>query len=213
MMLDATDTTNAPRTFKDDEVPTLSLMWFQEVHNRNYHQDIYHLPPMRQLAHFNNHLVKYNAEIDRALDLGQTLHGKILDGMICCLSALSRLNYNIARHVDEATGKLKTVTFFDLYALITICRWSEMQQITRHISKLVEGWDHLEKLNYRDDLCKYFSEAFMIYYGMYIDGGKKGFVNDYVNRLTEIKKKNMFHEDYLQHILPKGGLVPLKYWE
>lgn len=194
----------------DQRVSILSLMWFQECHNRHYHKDIYHLQTMRALAHFNNHLVKYNGVIERKMDVGEFAQKEILDALICCVSAFSVLNYDLSNYYRTTVNDdKKHVTFPDLYFITTIPRWSEIRKVTQEISKLLEGWDHVEALPYREGLQKYFTQAFFIYYGLYLDNGKKGFVDDYVARLNKIKEKNIYHEDYLKGCLPRGGLFPV----
>lgn len=201
----------------DHQVSILSLMWFQECHNRHYHQDIHHLQTMKAISHFQHHLVKYNGVIDRQLDVGKFAKVEIIDAMICCVGALSRLNFDMSELYRKATNETKKskpyVTFPDLYQIHSVLRWGEMAFVLQNISKLVEGWDHVEALPYREGLTKNFSEAFMIYYGLYLDSGEKGFVDAYVDRLTKIKEKNMFHEDYLKDQLPRGALKPLKFKE
>lgn len=193
----------------DQCVSILSLMWFQECHNRYYHKDIYHLQTMRALAHFNNHLVKYNGVIERKMDVGEFAQKEILDAMICCMSAFSVLNYDLSNYYRASVNDdKKYVTFPDLYFIATIPRWNEIRIVTQEIAKLLEGWDHVEALRYREDLQKHFTQAFLIYYGIYLDNGKKGFMDDYVQRLNKIKEKNVFHEDYLKYCLPGGGYTP-----
>lgn len=201
----------------DHQVSILSLMWFQECHNRYYHRDIHHLQTMKAISHFQHHLVKYNGQIDRQLDIGKFAKVEIIDAMICCIGALSRLNFDMSELYRKVMGETKTsklyVTFPDLYQIYSILRWNEISVVLQNISKLVEGWDHVEALPYREGLTKNFSEAFMVYYGLYIDSGETGFVDAYVDRLTKIKEKNMFHEDYLKDQLPRGALRPIKFKE
>lgn len=201
----------------DHQVSVLSLMWFQECHNRHYHQDIHHLQTMKAISHFQHHLVKYNGGIDRQLDVGKYAKVEIIDAMICCIGALSRLNFDMSELYRKKIGETKKskpyVTFPDLYQTCSILRWGDVGSVLQNISKLVEGWDHVEALPYRGGLIQNFTDAFMIYYGLYLDSGEKGFVDAYVDRLTKIKEKNMFHEDYLKDQLPRGALRPLKFKE
>ena len=178
------------------------LMWFQECHNRYYHQDIYHLQLMPTLNHFYKHIMKYHSRIESARLMEQDYNHIIIDGLICCISALSTLRYNPMRTYKN---DYKGSTFHDLNMEAVMPRWDDLTRIGVRIGKALEGFDHLEDINYRQTLCAAFTDMFLVHWGLWLSNGNKSFIRPYVARLQEIKRNNIFH-DYLVEVTPKFSL-------
>lgn len=87
----------------------LNLQWYQELHNRRFHHDIYVLSKMRKVSHLVHHLSKYiNAE--------EVSDNLLVDIFACTLSIASALNIDIGKTVGEDyTGLFNQCVFTKRY--------------------------------------------------------------------------------------------------
>ena len=177
----------------DSNYQLIKVMWFQHVHDQNYHRDIAHMPMMQRVGHLNNHLVKYTTRYIKFSLTGTYAAVEIVDGIICCISALSSLHYN--------PMKLTLPEFFVNQRVMPV--EETLTEIGR-ISKILEGWDHLEDIDYRAELkesfCVVLASLLNIYYN-HIGGC---FITDaYEPRLNGIKQKHPFHN----YMLGEGKIL------
>ena len=173
---------------QDSEYKFVKVMWFQNCHDKYYHTDIYNLPMMRRLNHLNSHLVKYMSKYNKYLLTGAQQKELIVDGIICCISALCALHYNPQR-----------ATVADFFVGQRILSIEEIDVEIGRIAKVLEGWDHLEDINYREELKKSFAMiAASLLNIYYLNGGMAFVYLVYQPRLNLIKHKHVFHEFFLE---------------
>ena len=80
-------------------IPLLELQYFQELHDKRYHVDIYAKPLMGRLSHLVNHLNKYAAS-----DLRR--QSSYEDALACILSMANALNVNLADAISDTTQQI-----------------------------------------------------------------------------------------------------------
>ena len=172
----------------DNDFNYHDVLWYQHRHDAVYHRDIHHMQLMSKLSHLNHHLVKYFTRI-RKFQVAHVINMKdIVDACVCCLSALSALGVRSdGKSLVEFVVQQRTLTEDEI-----------IFEIGR-ISKVIEGFDHLESINYRAELNECFSNLLSSFITCYYRNGGICFINDhYIPRLTEIKQKNPFHEHFLE---------------
>lgn len=183
--IDRSDSTTQIKA--DSEYRFVKVMWFQHRHDQTYHTDIANMPMMAKINHLNNHLVKYMSRYNKYQLTGTTNKELIVDALICCISALSALHYNP-----------KEMTLPDFFLSQRILSLDEIDVEIGRISKVLEDWDHIEIINYREELVNSFTmltaSLLNVYY---LNVGKSFILNDYQPRLNDIKHKHPFHEFFL----------------
>lgn len=175
-------------TPRDNDYKLIKVMWFQYRHDQTYHSDIANMPVMQRLGHLNNHLVKYITKYIK-FSITSTYAGvEVVDGIICCISALSSLHYN--------PQDLTIPEFFVKQRVMPI---EETMMEVGRISKILEGWDHLEDIDYRAELKESFCVVLASLLNIYYNNVGGCFVTEaYTPRLNGIKKKHPFHEFFLE---------------
>lgn len=172
----------------DIDYKLIKVMWFQHRHDQTYHTDIANMPMMAKINHLNNHLVKYMSRYNKYQLTGTTNKELIVDALICCISALSALHYNP-----------KGMTLPDFFVSQRILSLDEVDVEIGRVSKVLEGWDHVEIINYREELVNSFTMLTASLLNVYYSNVGTSFVfKDYQPRLNGIKHKNPFHEFFLE---------------
>lgn len=178
----------SPVQSTDNDIRMHDVMWFQHKHDQTYHHDIAVLPLMRRLSHLNHHLVKYIGRIQKFKVVGADVTKEITDSLICCISAISVL----AIHTD---GK----SVIDFYMMGRELTEMELSMEIGRVSKAIEGFDHLESIDYRGELNEAWTNLFATFLAMYYrSGGTKFIANSYYPRLIEIKERHPFHKYFVE---------------
>lgn len=123
----------------------IKLQWFQYMHDKNFHHDVYIMPNMKRLGHLTNHLVKYTQGMPRP--------STWVDMLACTLSIANTFNLSFTRMYNAVGYMVEDIqdvpfTFNDSTEILE----SEMKNVLQRIAKLVEGWDHIESIQYRQEL-------------------------------------------------------------
>lgn len=171
----------------DYHVEMASLFFFQLRHDERYHRDINNLPLMDRLKHLHNHIVKYHAVIQRKLDNAGDSSKEITDGVIVCLSALVALGYG--GYTLESLG--------DYYIKQSIIRDNDIIHELGAISKVLEGYDHVEALKYIPTLTEHFQRLFVKFLSLYYINVGKVFREAYLKRMQFIQERNPLHHKFV----------------
>ena len=168
----------------------MELQYFQELHDRRYHLDIYAKPLCQRVAHLHQHLVKYSVN---EMKQTQTFH----DTLACLLSMSNAINVNLTNaYATRHQG------VFSLEDLLPIYHDSYIDERYRQklaeIAKLLEGTDHTEPVNFRERLTEYLLDLFVIIAQKFTraEHSVNEVVLSYIRRIFEIKQRNMFFPFY-----------------
>lgn len=186
------------------------LMWFQRVHNKDYHQDIYHMPTMRQIQHHCNHLSKYfHAQFNDTGIIKE--EAKFKDALACIFSMCAVLGFNPLKHM-ECGGAFGNI---DIHEYDRYGAPSHFRDALSKVIKAVEGYDHIEDIDYRGVVTTNLvillkTTVTMGVYGYHgfntVDEGIEGItprdrklelLNSWYSQLEKIKKKHCFY-DYFE---------------
>lgn len=173
-------------------IPLIELQYFQELHDRQYHVDIYSKPLMGRLSHLLNHLNKYASS-----DLRR--QSSYEDSLACILSMANALNVNLANAVSKTTHQI----VMDLSHLLRQYHKDVLMNRYRialtNMTKLVEGFDHVESLEYREEFKVQIVEALIILTQIREDIDEQNintWSTEYVIKMFELKRKSIF---FAQH--------------
>lgn len=177
----------------------IDLMFYQYLHDKNYHHDIYVLNRKARLNHLVHHLHKYNnAGIKPAMWLE--------DMLACILSLAGTMNL----HLDKVLGGLhhcEINTIEDikpLYATEVVN--VKVDEYLRLLSKTMESLDHVEDFDYNGSLRIAISNLFILVFQLNIvENGSNNYrlVQRWMQRLESIKTKHCFHDYFNENL--RGG--------
>lgn len=199
----------------------LDLTWYQRQHDQNYHHDVWIMPAMGKISHLTHHLNKYITRI------GVDKNAEI-DIFVTVLSMSTVFPTNLGTVI--ASKLSRPVTTIDQVEPLFNPDESTIQHQLRvhvsHLSKLVEGFDHIESINYREQINSTIAMLFILSMQLFYLSLEIGRVNykpiysllesplstnrPYMNsillasyhaRLLEIRNKNPFHKDYLTPLM------------
>ncbi|ADI96256.1 conserved hypothetical protein [Acinetobacter phage Ac42] len=166
----------------------LDLQFFQEMHDRRYHTDVYHLPLMRRVSHLHNHLTKYSATPNRMLS-------SYSDALACMLSISNALNVDLAKEMSKWSGQ-NVSTLIDVPLMYRKTQLqNQLDMCIGKIAKIVEGGDHVETIDYRGELKETLIELFIVWSGIRVDIDElslREWSIEYVKHIFELKKKSIF---------------------
>ena len=175
------------KTDYDNELA--SYFFFHLRHDERYHTDVQRLHLIDRIKHLHNHMGKYNAQITRKRENDGPCEKEIIDGCIVCLSALTTLGYGGYSH--ESLG--------EYYLKQSIIRDEDINHELGCISKLLEGYDHVEPLRYIPDLTTHFQRLFVKFLSLHYRDVGKSFRKSYLERLDGIQKRNPLHHLFVKH--------------
>lgn len=173
----------------DWSIELASLMFFQLLHDERFHRDINNLPLIQRLKHLHNHLVKYNANIERKSENLGDIKKEVVDSCIVCISALTALGYG--GYTNESLG--------DWYFKRTVIQDKDVIHQLGKAAKLLEGWDHTEYHNYITELQIIFVNLLAKFLSIYYQRIGNVFHNSYVDRLRAIQVKNPLYLKIINH--------------
>lgn len=173
-------------------IPLLELQYFQELHDKRYHVDIYAKPLMGRLSHLVNHLNKYAAS-----DLRR--QSSYEDALACILSMANALNLNLADAISDTTQQIvmnlsEVPRQYHKSVLLNRYRIA-----LANMTKLVEGFDHVETLEYREDFKAAIVEALIVLSQIREDIDELSldiWTLEYIIKLFELKRKSIFYAMY-----------------
>lgn len=165
------------------------LQYFQELHDRRYHQDIYQKPLLARIAHLHQHLVKYNSS---PMKRSQTYP----DAIACLLSMANALNMNITTGFGLVEKPFTTISDITQEWAIEVMPLKYQQALSR-MAKLLEAGDHVEPLDYRNSLKNEVLQLFELVVQMAkcIDECTT-LTTEYVLRISNLKKRHIFYARY-----------------
>lgn len=167
----------------------LTLQYFQEMHDRQYHADIYTLPLMRRLAHLHNHLTKYCVnKVVRADTYPKAL--------ACLLSMANALNVNVEVKMSKWSGEI--VSGVEKIPLMYRADRLKQQMVEclGNMAKVLEGSDHMESIQYREKMQDLLIELFIVWAGMRVEVDEHNIQDwtfEYVYSICQVKKKSIFY--------------------
>jgi hypothetical protein len=133
------------------QLPTLTRMReLQAQHDTLHHRDVANLPDREKLRHYVFHLVKYAAGLTPIGLSEKPIQKTLADTMIIALAMANVLErYDLEAFVQKVAPKseeVREVTSEQLKDQI-------LYQVGK-MSKLSEGHDHMENLNYRSEYAE-----------------------------------------------------------
>jgi len=157
------------------------LQWAQEKHDRLYHPDIYYMPKPYRLTHLVLHLAKYQGKYIQIKNFVLDSDKIAIDACIILVSFLNCLNQRILHVEAEDVGMEEIV--------VGVGR----------LAKYLEGLDHLENLDYHNDMVIIALQLLSYWTYKVLRGTSANewcrFKREYLERLKEIEEKNMFNRE------------------
>ncbi len=187
---------------KRENITLLNLTWYQRMHDKNYHRDIYHMPTMQRIQHLVNHISKYHR---REFNVASLNRNELLfkDTLACIFSIADALNVDLGKYIGDS-GKVVSLTepHFDIFASNR-----HMDVALGAMTKAIEGFDHIENINYREVLVTNLITLFNCTLQMF-SKGVHGFrsvgsafqedvqelLEQWFNNLESIKERHCFNE-------------------
>ena len=169
-------------------ISILDLQFFQDMHDRQYHKDIYHMPLIRRVSHLYNHLDKYASTPNR---MGESYP----DALACMLSMANALNVNFIAELTKWSGDLTTTIATVPLMYREDCLPRQLKQVLGKFAKIIEGHDHTESIDYRGELKENLIELFIIWAGVRVDldgCSLSSWTLEYLKKIFELKKKSIF---------------------
>lgn len=167
----------------DMDFSLIQIQYFQHLHDSKYHLDIFSMPTFRRVAHLHQHLIKYSGT------------NRFEDAIACILSMANTLNIDIQKGLVK---NFVNVTSFneisDLYHPDVLRKQYDI--IIKQIAKIIEGLDHVESINYRQDMEKHISFLLVILLQQYrqtMESSNHSLLLSWLIRLKEIKQKSIFY--------------------
>lgn len=164
--------------------PNLSMQWRQELHDKLFHGDIYNLSIIGRLRHLTLHLSKYQGKYleEQMSGTEWTRRGIVVDALIVLQSMANTLSYEITGQSDYS----KDVGF----------SYNALVIRTGHLCKYLEAWDHLESIDYRDNISRAIED--LIYCWNYLQCNDPVVEGELIDRLVRIEKKSTFYEQLVK---------------
>lgn len=171
------------------DIPILNFQYFQELHDKRYHVDIYSKPLMARLAHLHQHLIKYSANIYQR-------QAHYQDSLACLLSMANSLNMNIAEELSKSQQS-HVVNFscvkYKYHKDILIDNY---KTTLGQMAKSLEGFDHVENISYRDNLKANIIKLIQLLLQTRDELDEMciySLEREYLHRIFQIKKNNIFY--------------------
>ncbi len=179
--------------------PVIDLMFYQYLHDKNYHHDIYVLNRKARLNHLIHHLHKYN-------NSGIKPAHWLEDMLACILSMAGTMNL----HLDKELSKLlhtevkEIEDIKSLYATEVID--AKLDEYLRLLSKTMESLDHVEDFDFNGSLRESITNLFLIVFQLNILENRNSnfdLIVSWMKRLEMIKVRHCFHSYFDSNL--RGG--------
>lgn len=172
----------------------LNAQWYQYLHDRDYHHDVYVMPIMKKVSHLTHHLIKYNHGLKP-----DNYHA---DTLACLLSMAGALNISLTKSFTKMELDIKFINGLVPYYIndrIDVLIGDNL----KILSKSIEAWDHIEKYDYRDQIEKAICslmilnfQSFMVSFGNKpnIEESSIELFSVWFKRLNDIKQNHVFYK-------------------
>lgn len=171
-------------------LPLIKLQWYQELHDKYFHRDVWVMSNMKRLSHLSSHLVKYTQ--------GMSQPNTWIDMLACTLSIANTFNLSFTRMYVRLGYHAQCIrdvpfTFNNSLEILE----SEMKNVLQRIAKLVEGWDHIETIQHRQELENILPKLLSLICQRALLADPeltlREFYGAYFDRLTGIQSNHMFY--------------------
>lgn len=183
-------------------LPILELQWFQRCHDNHYHRDVYYMQTIPRIRHLHNHLVKYaNRNFNELND-----ETNFPDALACIFSMADALNMSISKQAEKLGYKANTIGDIEIH-IDPYAAYKHFQMRLAEMAKALEGWDHIEDIDYQTVLRNTTTMLFLLLFviarhnttGMKQQTRNRECTNmvlmkEWHDRLAFIKSKNVFHK-------------------
>lgn len=183
-------------------LPILDLQWFQRCHDNHYHRDVYYMQTIPRIRHLHNHLVKYaNRNFNEFHE-----NTSFPDALACIFSIADALNMSISKQAEKLGYKANTIGDIEIH-IDPFAAYKNFQIRLAEMAKVLEGWDHIEDIDYQTTLRNTTTMLFLLLFviarhattGMREqthnrENSNMILVKQWYDRLAYIKSKNVFHE-------------------
>lgn len=180
------------------------MQWKQLRHDENYHKEIWLLTVQQRITHMTLHLSKYGSKIIRAAfsEDTETLKKIAIDALIIVFSSANIFNAIIPKFAlskDElaeinlaalAQKKYNNYDFKNADPKVLLAL--DISDCTGRMCKTVESLDHLEIVNYRDDILDNLSGLFSTLLAMCYSLDEVDIAENIKNRLYAVEQKNPY---------------------
>lgn len=181
----------------------LSLQWYQETHDRLFHRDIYTMQRVPRINHLVHHMRKY-------LTAYKSGEYRLNDMLAVALSLANVMPTNLSKRISKIQGELvvNVESLKPYYTQSAESLISILDVELSNFSKLIEGFDHIESLDYNGGFNTGATDVFMLVIQLCVDVKVKTMpdadfktvvielIKDYHTHMTNLKKRNPFY-DYL----------------
>lgn len=169
----------------------LMLQYFQELHDKQYHFDIYSKPLIDRLSHLFKHLVKYSStELKRV--------STYPDALACVLSMANVLNMDISKELEkdnQIAYSIDTVRpVFHKDILIEQYSFALGQ-----MAKVLEGYDHVEPIEYKASLKDWVRRILIVLLQIRVDLDELSLDTltiEYIKKMFKLKRNHIFFAHY-----------------
>lgn len=185
-------------------LPILDLQWFQRCHDNHYHRDVYYMQTIPRIRHLHSHLVKYaNRNFNELSE-----ETNFPDALACIFGIADALNMSISKQAEKLGYKAETIGEIEIRT-DPYAAYKHFQLHLAEMAKALEGWDHIEDIDYQTTLRNTTTVLFLLLFviaSRHTTGMKQQtrnrecenmiLVKQWHDRLAFIKSKNEFH-DYI----------------
>lgn len=193
-------------------LPLIDLQWYQHLHDKNYHHDVYVMQNMKRIQHLVNHISKYHRRNFNETDTNPEKH-LYKDTIACIFSIAGTLGFDLTKVANEKGMDIKTISdikpIFDDYAV-----YNHMNDALDNLTKALEGWDHIEDIDYRTVIKDNTLTLLLCTFQLYVCGvsGRKktdipypesvmSLLELWVNQLEVVKTKHCFHDYFHDELI------------
>jgi hypothetical protein len=180
------------------------IQWKQLRHDENYHKEIWLLTVQQRITHMTLHLSKYGSKLIRAAFSQEisTIQKNAVDALIIVFSSANIFNAIIPRFaLSERELSEENITSLAAHSFHTYKFKNLPQQVflalevsdcTGRLCKVVESLDHLETLNYREDILKNLALLFKALLALCHSTNASDITKLIEDRLYQVEQKNPY---------------------
>lgn len=184
------------------------LTWFQHQHDYHFHHDIAYLPKMKRFNHLVHHMNKYVSDRMRP-NRCEDMLAVILSSAVTFNIDLNKVINTIHRH----DGNVQPTDALIHFAADRDVIENAYRVSLSNISKVIEGFDHIEDINYIGEIEKFLVTVFLLNMTDFLVDNKdpSQLYYRYFNRINDIQMKNHLHK-YIWESLSFYGTGEMSSW-
>lgn len=171
---------------------TFDWQWRQYLHDEYFHRDIQNLKTEHAIAHYVQHFTKYIHKIQSQPN-SSAVASLLIDMLIISMSAANRLNCRLS--LNRAPSK--TIADAVHYHV------SDCQASVARMSKVLEGFDHLEDINYRESLTDTIKDISEHTLSALLITGIESIEEALLARLVQVENRHIFVNHFHAEIAAK----------